>query len=252
MDDWRALDHAMLLTVAYRGSPRLEKALELLKINDYEELRSEKTPLIPGALTWAKVAGVAVEAAAKGLLQGDAERAAEYAESVRTLAERLRERDGHVNARVTAQTRSQIGMLVATAACVEAALSLRDGKVAADDYDALGKLVSLRMRWHALRRERGSHADGAWVVDLVQKAAGRVLSSDAGAGAKAMAARAVAALVPTEAATSPVTVATPVATPPSSPGAEAMIEAPAAKRFKVSGDGPGVKVEWTDDDDLLF
>ena len=64
MDDWRALDHAMLLATAYRGSPRLEKALELLKINDYDALRSEKTPLIPGALTWAmsKRAGISKRA----------------------------------------------------------------------------------------------------------------------------------------------------------------------------------------------
>ena len=68
-----------------------------------------------------------------------------------------------------------------------------------------------------------------------------------------MAARAVAALVPPEAATSPVTVvATPPATPVATLDADALAEAPAAKRFKVSGDGPGVKVEWTDDDDLLF
>ena len=28
--------------------------------------------------------------------------------------------------------------------------------------------------------------------------------------------------------------------------------APEAKRFKVSGDGPGVQVQWTDADDELF
>ena len=83
-----ALVRCAQLRHPYRGPPRLSEALDLLKINDYHELLQRRSKLIAGKLTWARVAGVAVSAAAKALLLGDADRALPYVEDVRTLADR--------------------------------------------------------------------------------------------------------------------------------------------------------------------
>ena len=151
---------------AYRGSPRLSEALDLLEINDYHELLRRRSKLIPGKLTWARVAGVAVSAAAKALLLGDADRAVSYAEDVRKLADRLRDRDAHPTARVTAQLRAQIGQLRALAECISAAVALRDGEAASDA--AMGQLAALRTRFYALQGEHPAiYTDHRWAEELV-------------------------------------------------------------------------------------
>jgi len=197
---WPALLHAQMLAhaaIVYRGSqPRVEEALELLRINDYRELlRAKSKYMKTGQLTWARVAGAAVDALAKDLLRGDVERALDAAEDARELAERLRERDRDPSARVTAQLRSRIGQLVGVGKCIEGAVAMRDG--AAPDFDSLGLLLSLRTRWYALRREHASELDADWVRALAQQASGKVLShADASQGLKAMATRAVSAWTP--------------------------------------------------------
>ena len=257
---------------SYRGSPRVDEGLDLLRTNDYDALQQRRSKYIGGRLTWAKVADVVVAGLGKALLFGDADRAVSYVDDVRSLADRLVERDAHPSARVTTQLRARIGMLVATANCIAAAVELRDGKPSSDA--ALGKLVALRTRWFGLKRELASHADHEWVVELVQGAAGRVLASDAGMGAKAVATRAAAAWLPVQPTPPPVPeprVASPPAddAPPSptrqrphplpdaqhflTPPEEGVSHAePASKRFKVDGDGPGEQVTWTDADDALF
>ena len=161
-----ALVRSAQLRHPYRGTPRLSEALDLLKLNDYHELLQRRSKLIAGKLTWARVAGVAVSAAAKALLLGDADRALPYVEDVRTLADRLRDRDAHPTARVTAQLRARIGQLLALAECLSAAAALRDGEEATDA--AMGKLVALRTRFYALKGEHPSlPADRRWAEELV-------------------------------------------------------------------------------------
>ena len=222
---WPALRRWSML---YRGSPRVDEALDLLRENDYDTLLARTSKLIAGRLTWARVAAVAVGQLARVFLLGEADRAASYAEDARALADRLRDRDAHPTARVTTQLRTQIGQLDAVARCIQAAVALRDGAEA--DDEALWRLAGLRTRWYALSREHASLAsDAEWVRDLVQTAAGRVLSSAAGAGAKAVASRAVAAWLP----------------------ADASADAPRATT-RLGMDGDGVQVQWTDADDDLF
>ena len=257
---------------SYRGSPRVDEGLDLLRTNDYDALQQRRSKYIGGRLTWAKVADVVVAGLGKALLFGDADRAVSYVDDVRSLADRLVERDAHPSARVTTQLRARIGMLVATANCITAAGGLRDGKPSSDA--TLGKLVALRTRWFGLKRELASHADHEWVVELVQGAAGRVLASDAGMGAKAVATRAAAAWLPEQ--PTPPTAPTPRATsspasvvpaPPTPPHLHPLSNdqllptpleegvshtEPASKRFKIDGDGPGEQVVWTDADDALF
>ena len=225
--------------LAYRGSPRVDEALELLTINDYQTLLKTKSKLIRGQLTWANVCAVAANGVAPRLLEGDLDRAMDACEDAHTLAERLKERDRHVNARVTAALRQRIGQLEALAACLEVAARLREGE-AIDDLDALGRLLALRTRWFALRRDTQSHADSAWVVELVQAAAGRVLTSGASAAAKGLASKAVAAwVVPAPADASP---STPPHTPPHTPP-----EAPPPAKRMMRHDG-GEQLTWDDDD----
>ena len=259
---------------AYRGSPRLSEALDLLEINDYHEMLQRRSKLIPGKLTWARVAGVAVSVAAKALLLGDADRAVSYVEDVRALADRLRDRDAHPTARVTTQLRAQIGQLLAFAECISAVVALRDGKAATDA--SMGKLTALRTRFYVLRGEHPSiHGEWQWAEELVQTAAGRVLTSDAGAGAKAVAARAVAAWLPVAASRTPLhtplhapshalsrtpshtaTLASPMASNAPPPTGVPLLVPPLprdqpSQRFKISGEGPGVQLAWTDEDDRL-
>jgi cell division septation protein DedD len=171
----------------------------------------------------------------------------------------------------------QIGQLHALARCLSSTDALRGGQT--PDDDALSRLVALRMRWYAVKREHPRlPADAEWVRELVQGAVGRVLLSDASAGAKAVASRAVAAWVvedgegtampstappaapsaaPSSASSTASSTASSAASSAASPAASpddasAAPSAPEAKRFKVSGDGPGVQVEWTDADDELF
>ena len=226
-----------MLAVVYRGQPRVEEALELLRINDYRELLQARSKYIKsGQLTWARVAGVAVEAVAKDMLRGDVDRALDAAEDAHELAQRLRTRDRDSSARVTAQLRSRIGQLDSLGTCIEAAVALRDG--AAPGFDVLGQLLSLRTRWHALRREHASELDADWVCALVQVAAGKVLSSNAGQGMKAMATRAVSAWTP-EGEDEPSSSVSPSDDPP-------------PKRIKLAPESTdGERVQWTDEDDLL-
>ena len=100
---WPALRRWSML---YRGSPRVDEALDLLRENDYDALLARTSKLIAGRLTWARVAAVAVGQLARGFLLGEADRAASYAEDARALADRLRERDAHPTARVTAHAMS--------------------------------------------------------------------------------------------------------------------------------------------------
>ena len=262
MDAWPAQELAQLLRAAaaeepsYRGSPQTEEALELLRVNDYAELHAKKSKYIGGSLTWAKVAESAVAAIGKAMLGGDVERAVDAAEDAHALANRLRERDKHPSARVTATTRTRIGQLDALGTCVETAVGLRDETVRPDDFDALGRLLALRTRWYALRRELASaYAENDWVVELVQGAAGRVLSStSAGAGAKAMATRAVSAWAVASTSVAAPVASTSAAAPAASTSAVASStesESPKAKRLKL-GEGEGERVQWNDDDDLLF
>ena len=75
-------------------------------------MQRAKSKFLGGKLTWARVADAAVGAVGKAMLgAADAERAIEAAEDAHALAERLQERDAHANARVTAATRTRIGML---------------------------------------------------------------------------------------------------------------------------------------------
>jgi len=115
-------------------------------------------------------------------------------------------------------------------------VQLRNDGVA-PDADALGKLLALRTRWFAYRRDADSDANSDWVLALVQAAAGKVLAStEASAGTKEMASRAVAGWIPD----SP-----PPATHTITPG-----ERP-AKALKLSSEG-GQAIEWTEADDELF
>ena len=244
---------------SYRGSPRVDEGLDLLRTNDYDALLQRRSKFIGGRLTWAKVATGVVAALGKAMLFGDADRAVSYADDVRALADRLAERDAHPSARVTAQLRAHIRLLIATVDCLTAAVGLRDGKPSSDA--ALGKLVALRTRWFGLKRELASHADDEWVAELVQAAAGRVLASDAGPGAKAVATRAAAAWLPERqpppttpphaSAASNAPAGVPLLLAPRK-GGDPPRDEPAPKRFKVSGDGPGVQLAWTDADDALF
>ena len=230
--------------MGYRG-PRTDDFLELLRINSYAELQKAKSKFLGGQLTWARVADAAVTTVGKAMLGGDVERALEAAEDAHALADRLRERDKHPSARVTQATRTRITMLDALGSCVETAVGLRDGTVRPDDFDALGRMLSLRSRWFALRRELAqAHADKDWVLELVQAAAGKVLSSGAGPGAKAMASRAVAAWTSEASASTSVT---PAASQRASPERG---PSPAPKRTRL-GEGDGERVEWTDEDDLF-
>ena len=218
--------------------PAMDEALELLRKNDYHELLRSKANFIRGPLTWASVCAVAVATVAAGLLDGALDKAIDVADDAHTLAERLRERDQNSSARVTAQLRQRIGMLDGLASCFEAAVALRDGGPI--EFEALGRLVALRTRWFALRREMGSEAESDWVVALVQAAVGKVLTSDAGAGAKNMASRALAAWVATDPSAASVAADAPDA-------AASDADAPAAhKRLKLS-EGPGEAVSWDDD-----
>ena len=104
----RALAQAWMLV--YRGSPRVDEALDLLRENSYEALQRRRSKFIGGKLTWASVCGVAVGAIAKGLL-GDLDKALDAGEDAHTLAERLAERDRQSHARVTAEQRRRIRQL---------------------------------------------------------------------------------------------------------------------------------------------
>ena len=75
LNTWKA-QHQALLLAAYRGEPRVEEALELLKNNDYKSLLRVKSKIIRGPMTWANIAGGAVATIARRLLEGDVERAA--------------------------------------------------------------------------------------------------------------------------------------------------------------------------------
>ena len=125
----------------------------------------------------------------------------------------------------------------------EAAARLRDG--GAPDAEALGRLLALRTRWHALRRDAESAADVDWVLALVQAAAGRVLaSSEASAGVKAMASRAVAAWVPESPPAEPAAAA--AAPPTVTPGAR---PAKVVKLTHLTNPSSGEQLTW---DDSLF
>jgi len=88
----RCLHQAMALLApptdspVYRGSPRVDEGLELLRINDYQTLLKRKSKLIRGSLTWASVAAVVIEGLATRLLNGGAERALDAADDAHTLA----------------------------------------------------------------------------------------------------------------------------------------------------------------------
>ena len=187
MPSWRACDHARMLESLLRVSSRssVDDGLELLRQNDYETLRRATTSVVRGQPTWAKVAEAVVEQLKMPLLSGPVGEALEAAERARTLAERLRARDAHPSARVTTTLRSRIGALERLALCVEAAVRLKEG-AAADEAD-VGRLIALRQRWTALRREQD---EDAWVRSLALAAAGAVLASD-DVGLQAMATRAV-------------------------------------------------------------
>ena len=239
-----ALDRALALV--YRGSPRLVEALDLLAENSYEALRRKRAALLTGPLTWARVCAVAIEALAKAFLHGGVDSALAACEDAHLLAKRLRERDQHVNARVTAGQRRLIGWLEAVARCFEAAAAVRDGTV--DDLAVLSIAGALRMRWYALRREMGSEAESDWVLTLVQEAVGRVLSSGSD-GARAMATRVLAAWVP-EATPPPDTSPHLSPSPRASPTQQRITssDAPPPKRLVQDG---GVAVQWTDGDDMM-
>ena len=249
MDDCPAYQRqAMLLPVlppspVYRGSPRVEEALRLLEENDYETLRKQQSNLIRGVLTWARVSAVAIEGIAARLVEGDLDRALDACDDAHTLADRLRQRDQHVNARVTAQVRERIGQLEALATCIDTAAALKEGE-SVDDLDALGRLLALHRRWHGMRRAVDSHADAEWLVALVQAAAGRVLTSGASGAAKGIASRAVAAWVPE---VSPSASPLPNASPPPPSGTP-----PPAKRMRTESGGGGESLTWDDDDDELL
>jgi hypothetical protein len=184
MDD--ALRCALQLT--YCGDVSGE-ALQLLRENDHGRLLKASATHIRPPYTWARVADIAVVRIARALLDGDED----ACEDARVLGDRLRDRDASGPARVTATLRHRIGQVVRLGACVEAVGDLRDGSWRADDQDALGKLLAARTAWFAVRREHASSTASDWLLDAVQRAAGRVLSSNASAGAKAMASRAVSA-----------------------------------------------------------
>ena len=81
MHDSRALQLAMLLrTKVYRGSPRVDEALNLLRENDYQTLLRTKAKHLRAPLTWATVSAVAVKATAAALLEGDLDRALDAAD----------------------------------------------------------------------------------------------------------------------------------------------------------------------------
>ena len=116
MEQWPAERHAQILAATapqqpptYRGSPRVDEWLGLLRENSYAEMQKSKSKFLGGALTWARVADAAVTAIGKVMLgAADAERAIEAAEDAHTLAERLRERDTHVTNLTAAMASSAI------------------------------------------------------------------------------------------------------------------------------------------------
>ena len=116
MEQWPAERHAQILAATapqqpptYRGSPRVDEWLGLLRENSYAEMQKSKSKFLGGALTWARVADAAVTAIGKVMLgAADFERAVEAAEDAHTLAEQLRERDTHVTNLTAAMASSAI------------------------------------------------------------------------------------------------------------------------------------------------
>lgn len=259
---WKAEHHAQLLT-SYRGEPRVDEALELLRNNDYHSLLRVRSKMIRGPMTWANIASSAAVAIGRRLLEGDVERAADAAEDAHALVDRLRARDAHPSARVTKELRARIALVEAMANGVEAAVALRDETAATDDLGALGRLLTVRGRWHALRRELDSAAEPDWVRSLVLAAAGTVLASKAASGgAKAMAARTVSAwtdpvTAPPDAhlpaATTGTAESTSVSTSTTPSNASPRASPPPTKRVRLTApEGrAGEQLTWTDADDLL-
>lgn len=230
----RAFEHALQL--AYRGSPRLEECLDLLMENQHDTLLRSKPKYLRPPYTWAKIAETAVGIIAIDLLHGGVDRAMATVDDARALEERLRARDDHPTARVTSALRHRIGLVSAAVTGIEAADAVLHGSIT---DDTLTRLSGLHTRWYAARREFASDADVSWVLDLVQRAVARVLSSTVGSAAKAMATRTLSTWLPE-------LVEKPHATAPGLSTATV----PGAKRIKLSH-GAGEQLVWSDADDDL-
>ena len=206
----------------YRSAGRYDDAqvraaLELLAINDYSELQRARNDAFPRgkSFTWAALAQGATSALGEALLEGGDD----TLEDCELLASRLESRDGSKSARVTSELRGAIDLVTKSARAVAMLQRVADGR-AASDRDAM-QATTLRALWRRLREAYGA-GDDAWIIDVVQRASGKVLASDASGLVKSLFARAVAQWSP----------------PP-----PVDLEPP-PKRAK------GTKVEWSDDEDF--
>jgi hypothetical protein len=207
----------------YRSAGRYDDAqvraaLELLAINDFSELQRARNDAFPRgkSFTWAALAQGATSALGEALLEGGDD---DTLEDCSLLASRLESRDASKSARVTSELRGAIDLVTKSARAVAMLQRVADGR-AASDRDAM-QATTLRALWRRLREAYGA-GDDAWIIDVVQRASGRVLASDASGLVKSLFARAVAQWSP----------------PP-----PVDLEPP-PKRAK------GTKVEWSDDEDF--
>ena len=214
---WSAWTHAASLP--YRGA-QLDELLQLLEENDYENLRHARAEHVKGPMTWARLAGLAVDRIRRPLLRG--ERDAE--DDAETLEQRLAARDASTSSRVTGELRARIEQLVRVGKGVHATRELAEGATPTEEL--VGLMLGLRQRWFALRGDEA--VDKKWLVDLVSQAAARVLQSNAHGALKGLAGRAVTQWAP-----------------PAPPAPAASL-----KRPRLGEEGGGEKVTWDSDDDF--
>lgn len=183
---WRSLARASSL-VRYRASDeRLDEILDLLAIHDHGALKRKRAAHVPGKLTWARLASLAVEALTPALLRG--EEAA--VERTLLLRARLEQRDAERHARVTTETRDAIVKLAGLATSMRAATELAEGETPTEGR--VYALLSLHQRWWGVCRGEARRFDPATILALVRRACGAVLQdATAHASLKGIATRAL-------------------------------------------------------------
>ena len=195
------------------GEEAQDEALELLSPSyTYKELLRAKTTHVSGARTWARLADGAVKGIADALLGVGTPRELEaVTERAAGLALRLRQRDALKSARVTKETRTAITQLASAAAALTELVKVIEGSIR-PGLDEGGRAIALRQKWHQL----GGTSMG-WVRDLVERAVGTVLASEAHGGVKGLYRRALERWPERRSTTALATATTPPTSPLESP-----------------------------------
>ena len=158
----------------------LERALNLLRDNDFSNIANARFPKIRGPVSWAKLGEYCCTELIKelGTLRSKQE-LRDVTDNAKLLSNRLQVRDNVKGARTTQPLRNQITQIAGlTAALME--IAQIQTETSTPTFEMASRATTIRQRWSRLEIK-----ENPWVVQLMEHCVAQVLASNASAGIKA-------------------------------------------------------------------